>query len=79
MPLELNSPGVVEDLEFYPLTDDGRTWRLLWTEKTTDLRDMAIRQTPMRAQLTVSVEDPHPKETLSGIRIVPPTIEERRR
>jgi type IV secretory pathway TrbF-like protein len=70
---------VVEDLEFYPLTDDRRTWRLLWTEKTTDLRDMAIRQTPMRAQLTVAVEDPHPDETLSGIRIVPPTIEERRR
>jgi hypothetical protein len=29
--------------------------------------------------ISASTEDPHPDETLSGIRIVPPTIEERRR
>lgn len=69
----------IEDLEFYPLTDDGRTWRLLWTEAVTDLRDMATDRAPMRAQVTVVVGDPDPEETLSGIRIVPPSIEERRR
>lgn len=77
-PLGDHTVRVVEDLEFYPLTDDGRTWRLLWTERTTDLRDMDTGRVAMRAQVTVVVDDPDPDETLSGIRIVPPAIEERR-
>lgn len=78
-PFADHSVRVVEDLEFYPLTDDGRTWRLLWTETTTDLRDMDTERVPMRAQVTVVVDDPDPDETLSGIRVVPPAIEPRLR